>query len=81
MMGVTDDQRQQAEWRLLNAKIKQTERQASWEIPKAVAGLAAAAAIFMGFVLAASTWLHPTPQTINVHMDQPLQVQLLGAKP
>ena len=45
------------------------------EVVKALAALAAAAAVFMGFVLAGITWLHPSPQQITVHLDQPFIIQ------
>lgn len=59
-------------------RVAQTDlarKQARWEAVKAVAALAAAAAVFMGFVLAGITWLHPGPQHIIVHLDQPLIIQ------
>jgi hypothetical protein len=49
------------------------------EILKGIAALAAAGAVFFGFVLAASNWLHPAPsvpQQISVHFDQPLPVKV-----
>ena len=55
--------------------IERVRQQMRWEIPKAIAALAAAGAVFFGFVLAAATWLHPIPlppQQITVHFDQPL---------
>jgi hypothetical protein len=40
---------------------------------KALAAMIADAAVFMGGVLAVSTWARPpAPQTINVHLDAPL---------
>ena len=51
-------------------------RQAMWEIPKGIAALGAAAAVFMGFVLATSAWLHPSPQQIVVQLQQPLAVKV-----
>jgi hypothetical protein len=63
---------------LMKADLYLKTRQAAWEVPKAVAGILLACAVFMGFVLAASTWLHPSPQSITatVHLDQPLVVKV-----
>lgn len=46
--------------------------QTRWEVPKALAIIAAAGAVFFGFVLAAANFLHPAPQQITVHVDAPL---------
>jgi hypothetical protein len=70
----TDDQRRQAEWRLLNAQIDLQRRQARWEPWKALAAILAAGALMGALVIALSNWR--TPQTISVHLDQPLQVQV-----
>jgi hypothetical protein len=64
---------------LVEAQIAHYQQQARWEVPKALAAIAAAAAIFMGCVLAGITWLHPAPpppQQITVRLDQPLHVQV-----
>ena len=61
---------------IMKIELVLKQRQAKWETPKAVAALAAAAAVFAGFVFAAGNWLHPPPQQITVHLDQPLAVQL-----
>jgi hypothetical protein len=60
---------------LRKAQTDLARKQARWESYKAVAAIAAAAAIFMGFVLAGITWLHPRPQEITVHLDQPFVIQ------
>jgi hypothetical protein len=60
---------------LRDAQTRLARTQARWEAVKAVAALAAAAAVFMGFVLAGITWLHPRPQEITVHLDQPFVIQ------
>jgi len=61
-----------------DAQLRLYRTQARWEPLKGVAALAAAAAVFMGFVLAGINWLRPpAPQMINVHLDQPLQIQML----
>jgi hypothetical protein len=64
------------EQQLRDADLLLKRRQAAWEIPKALATIGAAGAVFFGFVLAASTWLHPAPQQITVHLDQPLSVKV-----
>lgn len=64
MSGVQDE--------LVRAQTALAQRQARWEVPKALATIAAAAAVFFGFVLAAANLIHPTPQQINVHLDAPL---------
>ena len=62
---------------LLARQIELYRRQAFWEPWKAVAALAAAGAVFFGFVLATSQLIHPRPQEITVHLSQPLAVQIL----
>jgi hypothetical protein len=50
--------------------------QLRWEPWKALAAMIAAAAVFVGGVVALSNWVRPSvPQTINVHLDAPLIVQ------
>jgi hypothetical protein len=75
MTDPTTDDMLRRELQQLDILLKR--RQAFWEIPKGIAALAAAAAVFCGFVLAANYWLHPSPQQINVHLDQPIAVKLL----
>jgi hypothetical protein len=51
-------------------KMRQEMR---WEPWKALAALFAAGALFVGSVLALSSWTgHQPPQQINVHLDAPL---------
>lgn len=57
---------------LPQAQIALHPRQARWEVPKALATIAAAGAVFFGFVLAAANFLHPAPQQITVHLEAPL---------
>ncbi|MBO0784325.1 MAG: hypothetical protein J2P37_36445 [Ktedonobacteraceae bacterium] len=59
---MTDDELRQA---VLKIDLLLKRRQAMWEISKGIAALAAAGAVFLGFVLAASNWLHPSPQQIT----------------
>ena len=73
MSDLTEDELRVA---LMKADLYLKTRQAAWEIPKAIAAILVACAVFMGFVLAASAWLHPSPQSINVHIDQPLVVKV-----
>jgi hypothetical protein len=60
---------------LMQTQIELYKAQLRWEPWKALAAMIAAAAVFMGGVLAVSNW-HRTPlaQTINVHLDAPLTV-------
>jgi hypothetical protein len=57
---------------LREAQLRLYRVQAQWEPWKALAALIAAAAVFAGGVLGLSTWVSQRPQTIVVHMDQPL---------
>ena len=60
----------------MQTQIELYKAQLRWEPWKALAAMIAAAAVFMGGVLALSSWVWPsTPQTINVHLDAPLVVQ------
>lgn len=75
MSDLTEDELRVA---LMKADLYLKTRQTAWEIPKAVAAILVAGAVFFGFVLAASTWLHPSAQSITatVHLDQPLVVKV-----
>jgi hypothetical protein len=53
---------------LVEAQIELYRRQARWEPWKALAAIIAAAAVFGG-VFTVSSWWHPSPQTINVHIE------------
>ena len=66
---------ERAKWALLHAQIEQLRRQARWETPKAVAMIALALAAIVAASRLADVWLPARPQSIVVHLDQPL-VQL-----
>jgi len=73
---MTDEELQDLKGNLMQTQIELYKAQLRWEPWKALAAMIAAAAVFMGGVLAVSGWLRPsTPQTINVHLDAPLVVQ------
>lgn len=64
----------------MQTQIELYKAQLRWEPWKALVAMVAAAAVFMGGVLAVSNWMRtPAPQTITVHLDAPLVVQ--PAKP
>ena len=57
----------------MQTQIEQYKARLRWEPWKALAAMIAAAAVFMGGVLAVSNWARPTtPRTIIVHLDEPL---------
>jgi hypothetical protein len=68
----TDAERDAAAWRLVNAQIKLTEQQGRWETWKALATIILAIVATAGAIIAVSSFIHPSPQTINVHLDAPL---------
>jgi hypothetical protein len=73
---MTDDERQELKDNIMQTQFELFKAQLRWEPWKALAAMVAAAAVFMGGVLAVSNWVRPsTPQTINVHLDAPLVVQ------
>jgi hypothetical protein len=74
MSDLTEDQLKMA---VMRADLLLKRRQHFWEIPKGIATVAAAMAVFLGFVLAASAWLHPAPQQITVQLQQPLTVKVI----
>jgi hypothetical protein len=47
------------------------------DLVRGIAIVAAPAAVFLGFVLAASAWIHPAPQLIVVQLPQPLLVKVV----
>lgn len=53
----------------VDAQIELYRRQARWEPWKALAAIIAATAVFGGAALTVSSWLHPSPQTINVRIE------------
>jgi hypothetical protein len=63
-------------------QIELYKAQLRWEPWKALAAMVAAAAVFMGGVLAVSTWAtrQPAPQVITVRLDAPLTVRPAPAK-
>lgn len=52
----------------LNLKIKEYK----WEVPRAIAMIAMAAAAIAACARLVDLLYPPKPQTINVHLDQPL---------
>ena len=71
------DDRDRAEWALLQAQIRMAERQDRWEPWKALAMiLIAAAAIAAAGGLAGRLW-PAGPQQITIHFEQPRSVKLL----
>jgi hypothetical protein len=62
---------------VMQADLRLKQRQNFWEVPKGIATVAAAMAVFLGFVLAASAWIHPSPQQIVVQLQQPLTVKVI----
>jgi hypothetical protein len=73
---VIDGERQNPKDYIMQTRFELFKAQLRWEPWKALAAMIAAAAVFMGGVLAASNWVRPsTPRTINVHLDAPLVVQ------
>jgi hypothetical protein len=70
---MTDDERQELKDDIMQTQFELFKAQVRWEPWKALAAMVAAAAVFMGAVLAVSNWVRPsTPQTIIVHLDSPL---------
>lgn len=67
----TEDQ-ERAKWTLLQAQIEQSRRQAKWETPKAVAMIALALVAIVAAGRLTDLVMPPRPQTIVVHLDQPL---------
>lgn len=68
----TEAERDAAAWRLVNAQIRLAERQGRWEIPKALAMTTLAIAAVVAATHLIDVWAPHQPQTINVHLDQPL---------
>ena len=69
---MTEEEERELRINLMQTQIELYKAQLRWEPWKAVAALFAASAVFAGSVLAVSSWVHPTPQTITVHLDAPL---------
>jgi len=69
------DDRERAKWALLQAQIDQARRQARWETPKAVAMIALALAAIAAAGHLTDLVFPAKPQTIIVHIDQPLVVK------
>jgi hypothetical protein len=59
---VTDDERQDLKDQIMQTQFELYKAQLRWEPWKALAAMVAAAAVFMGGVLAVSNWLHPAAQ-------------------
>jgi hypothetical protein len=76
MSDMTDNELKVA---VMKADLLLKQRQHFWEVPKGIATVAAAMAVFLGFVLAASAWIHPAPQqiTATIRFDQPLAVKVV----
>ena len=67
------DEERELRINLMQTQIELYKAQLRWEPWKALAAMVAAAAVFIGGVLAGSSWIRPpAPQTINVHLDAPL---------
>ena len=67
MMTATNEDAQRA--LLVEAQIELYRKQARWEPWKALAAIVAAGAVFAGGTLTIASWWHPSPQTINVHVE------------
>jgi len=59
---VTDDERRELEDNLMQTQFELFKAQLRYEPWKALAAMVAAAAVFMGGVLALSNWVHPANQ-------------------
>jgi hypothetical protein len=57
---VTDDEERELRINLMQTQIELYKAQLRWEPWKALAAMVAAAAVFMGGVLAVSNWVHPS---------------------
>jgi hypothetical protein len=53
--------------------------QERWDALKAVVGTCAAVAVTVCIILALANWLPTPPQTINVHLDGPIVIQIVPA--
>jgi hypothetical protein len=74
---------ERAKWALLQAQIDlahiqvaQISKQSKWETPRAIAMVALALAAVVVASRLADLWLPVQPQTIIVHLDQPLAVRV-----
>jgi hypothetical protein len=74
MSDLTEDELRVA---VMKVDLLLKRRQHFWEVPKGIATVLAAMAVFLGFVLAASAWIHPAPQQITVQFQQPLAVKMV----
>jgi hypothetical protein len=69
---VTDEEERELRVNLMQTQIELYKAQLRWEPLKALAAFVAGVAVFGGLVIGLANLLHPSPQTINVHLDAPL---------
>jgi hypothetical protein len=68
---VTEDEERELRANLMQTQIELYKAQLRWEPWKALAAMVAAAAVFMGGVLALSNWVHPSPSPQQQLVLQP----------
>jgi hypothetical protein len=69
---MTDDERQELKDNIMQTQFELFKAQLRWEPWKALAAMVAAAAVFMGGVLAVSNWVHPANQPSPQQLILPL---------
>jgi hypothetical protein len=68
---MTDDGRQELKDNIMQTQFELFKAQLRWEPWKALAAMVAAAAVFMGGVLAVSNWVHPANQPSSQQLVLP----------